>query len=113
MEHYGCMVDMLVRAGMMEETYQVIKNMTMEPNCIIIRSFIGACKNHGEVVCLDESTRKLLLQSEPDLGANCVLVAGASSVSENWNDAPGLIVSMKGRGLQKVPGCSWEWWCCR
>ncbi|GFY98976.1 mitochondrial editing factor 18 [Actinidia rufa] len=116
MEHYGCMVDMLGRAGMIEEAYQVIKNMPMEPNSIIIRSFIGACKNHGEVVCLDENMRKLLLESEPDLGANYVLAAGASSVSENWNDAAGLRVAMKGRDLKKVPGCSWvevNGGCCR
>ncbi|KAL7227102.1 hypothetical protein ACSBR1_022046 [Camellia fascicularis] len=107
MEHYGCMVDMLGRAGMIEEAYQVIKNMPMEPNSIILRSFIGSCKNHGHVVCFDENLKKLLLQIEPNLGANYVLAACVSSVSENWNDAAGLRAAMKGRDLKKSPGCSW------
>ncbi|GMQ00636.1 hypothetical protein CsSME_00047637 [Camellia sinensis var. sinensis] len=107
MEHYGCMVDMLGRAGMIEEAYQVIKNMPMEPNSIILRSFIGSCKNHGHVVCFDENLKKLLLQIEPNLGANYVLAACVSSVSENWNDAAGLRAAIKGRDLKKSPGCSW------
>ncbi|KAG5566188.1 hypothetical protein RHGRI_001953 [Rhododendron griersonianum] len=107
MEHYGCMIDMLGRAGMIEEAYRVIKSMPMEPNSVILRSFIGASKNHGEVVCLDENLRKLLLQIEPDLGANYVLAACVSSVSENWNDVASLRDAMKGRRLKKAPGCSW------
>ncbi|KAI8573068.1 hypothetical protein RHMOL_Rhmol01G0249800 [Rhododendron molle] len=107
MEHYGCMIDMLGRAGMIEEAYRVIKSMPMEPNSVILRSFIGASQNHGEVVCLDENLRKLLLQIEPDLGANYVLAACVLSVSENWNDVASLRDAMKGRRLKKSPGCSW------
>lgn len=106
-EHYGCMVDMLGRAGMIEEAYKVIKKMPMEPNSVMLRSFICACKNHGEVVCLDENLRKLLLQIEPDIGANYVLAACVSSASEKWNDVATLRDAMKGRGLKKAPGCSW------
>ncbi|XP_058201099.1 pentatricopeptide repeat-containing protein At5g66520-like isoform X1 [Rhododendron vialii] len=107
MEHYGCMIDMLGRAGMIEEAYRVIKSMPMEPNSVILRSFIGASKNHEDVICLDENLRKLLLQIEPDLGANYILAARVSSVSENWNDVASLRDAMKGRRLKKAPGCSW------
>ncbi|KAA8528148.1 hypothetical protein F0562_035601 [Nyssa sinensis] len=107
MEHYGCMVDMFGRAGMIEEAYQVISNMPMEPNPVILRSFMSACKNHGCILCLDENLKKLLLEIEPDLGANYVLAATVSSLSGCWNDADDLRVSMKDKGLKKVPGCSW------
>ncbi|XP_059665117.1 pentatricopeptide repeat-containing protein At2g36730-like [Cornus florida] len=107
MEHYGCMVDMFGRSGMIEEAYQIIRNMPMKPNPVILRSFMSACNNHGVVHDLDENMRKLLLEIEPDLGANYVLVANVSSLSGYWNDADELRVAMKDKGLKKVPGCSW------
>ncbi|WJZ88489.1 hypothetical protein VitviT2T_007783 [Vitis vinifera] len=106
MEHYGCMVDMFARAGMIEEAYEIIKNMPMEPNSVILRSFIGACRNDGRVFGFDENLRRLLLEIEPDLGANYVLASGVSSLSGCWNEAADLRVSMKEKGLKKVPGWS-------
>lgn len=106
MEHYGCLVDLLGRAGLIEEAYEIIENMPMEPNTVILRSFLSACRNHNVVFTLDDKFRKLLI-SEPNLGANYVLAANASSVSGCWNDAADLRVAMKQKGLVKVPGCSW------
>lgn len=105
-EHYGCMVDMFARAGMIEEAYEIIKNMPLKPNSVILRSFIGACRNHGGVSNFDESLRRLLLEIEPDTGANYVLASGVSSLSGCWNEAAVLRVSMKDKGLKKVPGWS-------
>ncbi|KAJ4724092.1 Pentatricopeptide repeat-containing protein [Melia azedarach] len=106
MEHYGCLVDLLGRAGLIEEAYYIIRNMPMEPNAVILRSFLGACRNHGQVLCLDDNMRELLLELEPELGANYVLASSVSSVSGYWNYAADLMVSMKQKGLKKVPGCS-------
>ncbi|KAM7278234.1 hypothetical protein ACFE04_005368 [Oxalis oulophora] len=103
MEHYGCMVDLFGRAGLIDKAYSVIKNMPMDPNPIILRSFLGACKNHGQVVCLDDQLKKLL-SLEPDLGANYVLAASLSSSREGAED---LIYTMKQKGVKKVPGSSW------
>ncbi|KAK2975467.1 hypothetical protein RJ640_028573 [Escallonia rubra] len=107
MEHYGCMVDMFGRAGMIEEAYQLIRSMPMEPNSVVLRSFISSCKQHGSVVRIDEYFRQLLLDIEPDHGANYVLAAAVSSLSGYWSEVDDLRISMKGKGLRKVPGCSW------
>ncbi|KAL6200745.1 hypothetical protein ACLB2K_030526 [Fragaria x ananassa] len=106
MEHYGCLVDLLGRAGLVEEAYEIIKNMLMEPNSVILRSFLGACRNHNIVFTLDDNFRKVLT-SESHLGANYVLAANVSSVSGCWGDAADMRVSMKQKGVIKVPGCSW------
>lgn len=107
MEHYGCMVDMFGRAGMIEEAYDVIRNMPMEPNSIMLRSFISAYKNHGSKASFDENLMKLLLKIEPEIGANYVLSATVSSFSGYWSDVDDTRVAMKSKGLKKVPGCSW------
>ncbi|XP_076912327.1 pentatricopeptide repeat-containing protein At2g01510, mitochondrial-like [Bidens hawaiensis] len=107
MEHYGCMVDMLGRAGMIEEAYHVLKTMPMEPNSVILRSFISAYKNHGSRVSFDDSLVKLLLKIEPDLGSNYVISANVSSDSGFWSEVDDIRGAMKGKGLKKVSGCSW------
>ncbi|KAK7284008.1 hypothetical protein RIF29_13759 [Crotalaria pallida] len=103
-EHYGCMVDLLGRAGLIEEAYDIIKNMTVEANAVILRSFLGACRNHGQVPKMDE---KLLSKLESELGANYVLTANVFSARASWKDANDLRLAMKQKGLKKTPGCSW------
>ncbi|OVA13356.1 Pentatricopeptide repeat [Macleaya cordata] len=48
-EHCGCMVDMLARAGMLEEAHEFVKRMPFEPNAIVWRMLIGACRVHEDV----------------------------------------------------------------
>ncbi|KAL9276093.1 hypothetical protein ACSQ67_026362 [Phaseolus vulgaris] len=45
-EHYGCMVDLLGRAGMLDEAKKLIENMPMRPNMVVFGSFLSACKLH-------------------------------------------------------------------
>ncbi|XP_047307677.1 pentatricopeptide repeat-containing protein At5g66520-like [Impatiens glandulifera] len=45
-EHYGCLVDMLGKAGQLIEAYEVIKGMRVEPNIIVYSSFLSACREH-------------------------------------------------------------------
>jgi len=41
-KHYGCMVDMLSRAGLLKEAFEFIGTMKIEPNPIIWRRpFLG------------------------------------------------------------------------
>ncbi|CAH9103480.1 unnamed protein product [Cuscuta epithymum] len=108
MEHYGCMVDLLGRAGKIEEAYKVIMHMPMEPNSVILRSFISACKHYECFVPhINENLKELLLRIEPDIAANYVLAANMSSNQGNWDDADGLQTCIKEKGMEKVPGCSW------
>ncbi|CAI8583952.1 unnamed protein product [Vicia faba] len=102
--HYGCMVDLLGRAGLIQEAYDIIKNMPVEPNGVILRSFLGACRNHGWPPNLDDD---LMSKLESELGANYVLTANLFSERSSWKDANDLRLAMKRKGLKKVPGCSW------
>ncbi|GAB4856111.1 hypothetical protein Ancab_024751 [Ancistrocladus abbreviatus] len=105
MQHYGCLVDMLGRAGMVKDAYEVIRSMPMKPNSVILRTFLGSSRNHG--INLDEGAKRLLLGMEPELGANYVLAANMSSTSGLYDDAANLRIAMKRKRVEKVPGCSW------
>ena len=49
MEHYGCMIDLLSRAGHFNESYRLIQNMLLKANAVIWRALLSACKVHGDV----------------------------------------------------------------
>lgn len=49
MEHCTCMVDMLGRAGRIEEAKGVVESMEMEPDAGLWRAFLGACRIHGKL----------------------------------------------------------------
>ncbi|KAL2343400.1 hypothetical protein Fmac_004685 [Flemingia macrophylla] len=92
------------RAGLIQEAYDIIKGMPVVPNAVVLRSFLGACRNQGWVPSLDVD---FLAKLESELGANYVLTANVFSTCASWKDANDLRVTMKQKGLKKTPGCSW------
>ncbi|XP_011620815.1 pentatricopeptide repeat-containing protein At5g56310-like [Amborella trichopoda] len=46
-EHYGCMVDLLGRAGRIEEALELIKRMPIEEDSVVWSSLHGACRTFG------------------------------------------------------------------
>ncbi|XP_024455766.1 pentatricopeptide repeat-containing protein At5g66520 isoform X4 [Populus trichocarpa] len=48
-EHYGCMVDLLGRAGLLADAEQLILSMPKQPNSIIWGSLLGACRTHNDL----------------------------------------------------------------
>ncbi|WMV08234.1 hypothetical protein MTR67_001619 [Solanum verrucosum] len=107
MEHYRCMVDMFGRAGELEEAYDIIRSMPIEPNFVILRSFISACKHHGHIPCAEENIREILLKIEHDLKSNYVLASSLSYLFGYCSDANNLRLAMKAKGIKKYPGSSW------
>ena len=48
-KHYGCMVDLLGRAGLLEEAEEMIRNMPMKADFVIWGTLSAACRTHGNV----------------------------------------------------------------
>ncbi|XP_024538379.1 pentatricopeptide repeat-containing protein At3g53360, mitochondrial [Selaginella moellendorffii] len=48
-KHCGCVVDLLGRAGKLEEAEKFIANMEARPGAVIWMTLLGACKLHGDV----------------------------------------------------------------
>ncbi|CAK7323889.1 unnamed protein product [Dovyalis caffra] len=49
MEHYGCMVDLLGRAGLLAEAEELILSMPEKPNSVIWGSLLSACRTHNDL----------------------------------------------------------------
>lgn len=105
-KHYGCMVDILGRAGLVEEAYKLIMGMPMECNAIVWRTLLAACRLHGKVE-LGKQVRRHLLDLEPDHSSDYVLLASIFASAGQWDDMARVRKSMTKRGVQKPkPGNS-------
>ncbi|XP_057459663.1 pentatricopeptide repeat-containing protein At1g08070, chloroplastic-like [Actinidia eriantha] len=104
-EHYGSMVDILGRAGLIEEAYQFIKNMPIEPNAVIWRTLLASCKIHKNVEIGEESLQNIV-RLEPAHSGDYVLLSNIYASVGRWEDALRVKIHMKDTGVKKTLGCS-------
>lgn len=104
--HYACMVDLLGRAGQLNEAYDLINEMPVEADAIVWGSLMGACRNHMNTD-LAEVAAKKLLEFEPQKAGPSVLLSNIYASKGRWGDVAKLRKNMRSRKVSKVPGCSW------
>ncbi|KAI3454282.1 hypothetical protein Pfo_010945 [Paulownia fortunei] len=105
-EHFGCMVDLFVRAGCLEKAIRLIEGMPMKPDAVIWRSLLGACLGNGNLQ-LAEVAGKKVLELEPDDDAVYVLLWSIYRTKNRWEDALRAMKMMRDQKIKKTPGCSW------
>ncbi|XP_059628169.1 pentatricopeptide repeat-containing protein At2g39620 [Cornus florida] len=106
LEHYACMVDLLGRAGLFDETLFLIKTMPVEPDAGVWGALLGACRMHSNVE-LGEVALNHLAKLEPGNPAHYVVLSNIYAQSGRWGDAGNTRLKMNETGLTKTPGCSW------
>ncbi|XVE62773.1 hypothetical protein DITRI_Ditri06bG0146600 [Diplodiscus trichospermus] len=104
-EHYGCMVDLLGRAGLLDEAYETIKSMPIKANTIIWSALLAACKLHKNTVLGEMAARQLVYLEPQNCGYN-VSMSNMYAVANRWNDVAEVRKAMKNRGMKKEPGLS-------
>ncbi|QHN87094.1 Pentatricopeptide repeat-containing protein [Arachis hypogaea] len=104
-EHYSCMVDLLGRAGYLNEAYGLIKKMKVRPDFIIWGSLLGACRIHKNVELGEISARKLF-ELDPSNCGYYVLLSNIYADAGRWDDVARMRILMKNHGLLKTPGFS-------
>lgn len=48
-EHYGCIIDLLGRAGRLEEAYDLMRNLSSHGDAMAWRALLAACRVHGNI----------------------------------------------------------------
>ena len=106
LKHYTCMVDLLSRAGRLDEAYELIKKTPMEPDSVMWGALLGGCVVWGDVD-LGEIAAERVIELEPYNTGNYVLLANLYAYAGKWHDLARTRQMIKDRGMQKSPGCSW------
>jgi pentatricopeptide repeat protein len=105
LEHYGCMIDLLARAGKFEEAELLMKDMEMEPDGAIWGSLLSACKAYGRVE-FGEYVADRLFQLEPENAGAFVLLSNIYAGAGRWDDVARIRTRLNDKGMKKVPGCT-------
>lgn len=103
--HYACMVDLLGRAGLMEEAAELIRGLPIVPDANIWGALLGACRIHGNVE-LGLWAAEHLFELKPQHCGYYILLSNIYAEAERWDEAHRLRQMMKLRGVKKNPGCS-------
>lgn len=103
LEHYGAMVDLLGRAGHVEEAFSIITSMKMEPDVVIWRALLSACRTYkkpdlGEVAIANITRLR---------GGDYVLLSNMYCSLKRWDSAERVREIMKKEGVRKNRGKSW------
>lgn len=104
-EHYGCLVDLLGRAGMLTEAKDVIERMPMKPSASIWGAMLNACKVHGDVQ-LGEAALNELVKLEPEKEGGYVLLSNIYAACGKWSHSNKIRGIMGCRGVKKIAGRS-------
>ncbi|KAK9281835.1 hypothetical protein L1049_004741 [Liquidambar formosana] len=90
-EHYGCMVDLLGRAGLLEEAEEIILNMPVKPDDVIWKALLGACKMHGNIEMGKRIADHLMELAPHDSGAYVALSNMHASLG-NWEAVAEIVL---------------------
>uniref|UniRef100_A0A0E0L9N5 DYW domain-containing protein n=1 Tax=Oryza punctata TaxID=4537 RepID=A0A0E0L9N5_ORYPU len=104
-EHYGCMVDLLGRAGQLEEAKKVIDEMPMDPDLAVLGALLGACKIHGDVD-LGVAIGWRVIDLDPDNSGRYVLLANLLAGAGRWDEVAKVRRLMDERNVSKEAGRS-------
>ncbi|RZC89177.1 hypothetical protein C5167_030875 [Papaver somniferum] len=105
-EHYGCMVDLLSRAGRLNEAEDLINSMPIKPNAIVWGALLGGCRiykdfERGEMVV------QRILELDSEHSGSYVYLANIYASMGRLDDSANSMLKMRKNGVLKVPGCSW------
>ncbi|KAI5678943.1 hypothetical protein M9H77_09893 [Catharanthus roseus] len=108
-EHYGCIIDLLSRGGLLEEAKNIIQNMpnsnAASEEAIAWRALLNASCSHGDIIHLAEAAAERLVQLEQHSGAY-VLLSNIYSAAGKHESVKRIRKKMQSKGIEKAPGSS-------
>ncbi|WOG88831.1 hypothetical protein DCAR_0208066 [Daucus carota subsp. sativus] len=112
-EHYGCMIDLFGRAGLLEEAHNLIKSLPIKSDATAWRALLAACRVYGNVD-LGKSVKKALEDNYGEHPADSIVlsstyaVAGRTPCLQTMQTIRGKMVDnheYQSRGVKEA-GCS-------
>ncbi|XP_011044784.1 PREDICTED: pentatricopeptide repeat-containing protein At2g42920, chloroplastic [Populus euphratica] len=104
-KHYSCMVDVLGRAGLLEEAEELIRSMPVNPDAIIWGSLLSSCREYGNIE-MAKLAAKRVNELDPNESSSFVLLSNVYAAHNHFKEAIEQRISLKEKQMEKEPGCS-------
>ncbi|EEE66768.1 hypothetical protein OsJ_23489 [Oryza sativa Japonica Group] len=85
-EHYACMVDLLGRAGYLNEAEYLINGMPIKPGASVYRALLSACQIHGNLEIVIRVSKRLIELNPHDSSVH-VQLSNAFAGDGRWGNA--------------------------
>ncbi|CAN7066376.1 unnamed protein product [Brassica oleracea var. botrytis] len=106
-EHYGCMVALFSKAGLIQEALELIESMEFEPNAVIWGALLDGCRLHKNLEIAEVAFKKLMVVEPRNSGYYSLLISMYAG-ENRWRDVAEVRGRMRELGIEKIcPGTSW------
>jgi pentatricopeptide repeat protein len=105
-EIYGCITNLLGRAGRLREAFDLIDTMPFAPDESVWGALLGACKMHKNVE-LAKLVANKIIEINPDGAKTYILLANIYAADRKWVDYALTRRWLRGMGSRKEVGISW------
>ncbi|KMZ62743.1 Pentatricopeptide repeat-containing protein [Zostera marina] len=105
LDHYACMVDLLGRAGHLQEAEKFITSMPVEADNVVWGALLNACRIHGNPT-MGRKVGKMLIESDCGHDGRYIALSNLYSESRMEENAQQIRRIMKKRNVERIPGIS-------
>ncbi|XWS12988.1 hypothetical protein CRYUN_Cryun37aG0137000 [Craigia yunnanensis] len=103
--HYVTIVDLLGRAGLLDEVKRFIREMPIKPTAAVWGALLGACRMYKNME-LGTYAAERVFELDPHYSGPLVLFSNIYASADRWSDAAKLRKIMKENRV-KESACSW------
>lgn len=105
-DHYACMVDLLGKAGLLDEATKLINSMSFQPHSGIWGALLSASRTYLHVD-LARLAAERIIELEPDSAAPYVVLSDIYYLAGQKTDEEEVRMTKKTKAIRKSPGSSW------
>lgn len=105
-EHYGCMIDLLCRAGRLREAENMITEMPYSGDDVVWSTLLRGCRLHKDVELGKRAANKIL-EMDPNCPTTHITLANLYSAKGKRKESAEVRKLMRTKGVIKEPGWSW------
>ncbi|KAH7571970.1 hypothetical protein JRO89_XS04G0176700 [Xanthoceras sorbifolium] len=104
-KHYACLVDLLGRAGRLEEAEAVINQMPFTPGSSVFEALLSGCRTHKNIDMGIRTGDRLLRLDAMNPGTH-IMLSNIYAEARRWDAVNHIRSLMRRKGLRKTPGYS-------
>ncbi|XP_038881197.1 pentatricopeptide repeat-containing protein At4g16470 [Benincasa hispida] len=104
-QHYAAMVDLLARAGRLQEAYNLVLDAPCKEHSVMWGALVGGCKVHEDIDLMKHAAANYF-ELDPENSGKFVVFSNAFATSGLWDNVEEIRAMMKKSGMSKDPGYS-------